>query len=196
MRPRRRTGRSVAASGTSVVTYASRVTLRIRPETPADAPAIREVLLRAFDGPAEADLVEALRRDPAFEPALSLVAEEARRVVGHILFTPVAVEGSTRPVRMLALAPMAVDRDASGRWIGSRLVREGLVIASGLGYDAVVVLGHPRYYPRFGFEPARPRGITSRYDVPDEVYRVLELRPGALDGVTGTVIYPPAFDAV
>ncbi|MBI3098214.1 MAG: N-acetyltransferase [Planctomycetes bacterium] len=96
----------------------------------------------------------------------------------------------------LALAPMAVRPGFQRRGIGSDLVRAGLDRASALGHRIVIVLGHPEYYPRFGFRPARPLGIEPPFLVRDEVFMALELFPGALDGVRGTVRYPPVFDGV
>lgn len=96
----------------------------------------------------------------------------------------------------LALAPMAVRPEFQRRGIGSALVRAGLDSARSLGHRVVIVLGHPRYYPRFGFRPARPLGIDPPFPCRDEVFMALELVPGALVGVRGTVRYPPAFDGV
>ena len=123
--------------------------MRIRPETAADLAAIREVNRLAFDGEDEARLVDALR-DGGYV-RLSLVAEEEGRVVGHILFSdlPIVTEGGT--VQALALAPMAVIPSHQRRGIGSMLVGEGLRTCAEAGHRIVVVLGHPEFYPRFGF---------------------------------------------
>ena len=91
---------------------------------------------------------------------------------------------------------MAVLPQYQEQGIGSQLVREGLKACADLGYDAVFVLGHPSYYPRFGFEPARPKGFPSEYDVPDEVFMALELKPGALEDRKGTVNYHAEFESV
>lgn len=173
--------------------------LRIRPETPADHAAVRAVNERAFERAAEADLVEALRR--AAHPHRSLVAEDEHQIVGHIFFSPVEIDPvESEPVRhglaVLGLAPMAVHPDRQRQGIGGALVREGLRACADLGGGAVVVLGHPAYYPRFGFRPAATFGLRCTYDVPDEVFMALELLPGALDGVSGTVHYHPAFSEV
>lgn len=164
--------------------------VRIRPEEPADAGAVRAVNEAAFAGSAEADIVERVRRDPG--PVLSLVAETDGRVVGHILFSPVSVTGNPE-IRWMGLGPMAVLPARQRRGIGSALVREGLQRCRDLARDAVVVLGHPEYYPRFGFVPASRFGITSEYDVPDGAFMAVELRPGALRGRSGRVIYHDAF---
>ncbi|MBS0347356.1 MAG: N-acetyltransferase [Proteobacteria bacterium] len=167
--------------------------MRIRNETPADEAAVREVNLAAFESPAEADLVEALRGHTF--PYVSLVADDKGIVAGHILFTPVHLPGHPR-ARLMALAPMAVRPEYQRSGVGSALVIEGLRQAREAGAGAVVVLGHPAYYPRFGFVPASRHGIGCSYQVPDEAYLVVELQPGHLDGLSGTVQYHAAFDAV
>ena len=130
-----------------------------------------------------------LRGLPEFVPALSLVAETEGRVVGHILLTPTRTSaGGT----VLALAPVAVDPPFQRQEIGSALVLGALAGARRLGYGVVIVVGHPDYYPRFGFSPARAKGFEAPFPVPDEAFMVLELRPGAA-GAGGTVLYSPAF---
>jgi putative acetyltransferase len=124
------------------------------------------------------------------------VAVENGQVIAHIFFSPVTVEGDGRVVAALGLAPMAVLPDYQKRGVGSELVREGLKECQRIGYKIVVVLGHPEYYPRFGFVPARDKGLRSEYLVPDEVFMVAELEAGALDGVLGLVKYHPEFGAV
>lgn len=162
--------------------------MTVRPETPADAEAVRALTAAAFGQPDEADLVDRLRETPGY---LALVAVEAGEVVGHIAFSPVTLDPPGPDVR--GLAPMAVAPGRQRKGIGSALVREGLEACRADGAAAVVVLGHPAYYPRFGFAPGPPRGITCEYDVPDEAFMVVELRPGALAGTEGVVHYGPAF---
>ena len=168
-------------------------TVTIRPERPADRQAVHRVNREAFGGETEARLVEALRASPAFIPELSLVAVRGPEIVGHILFTHVRVTESDVSQSALALAPMAVLPALQNQGIGSALVRRGLEVARRLGHHVVIVLGHPRYYPRFGFQPAGPLGIRSRFDAPPEAFMVLGLQPGALEGVRGLVEYPPEF---
>lgn len=170
--------------------------IEVRPETPADHAAIRAVNEQAFGRPNEANLVDALRASPAFIPGLSLVAVQEGRVVGHVLFSRIAVEGDGEPVEVLALAPVAVRPEWQRQGIGSRLIRAGLERASALGYCAVVLIGHPTYYPRFGFTSARAFGMECPFPAPDEVFMALPLRSGGLDGVRGTLVYPPAFREV
>ena len=167
--------------------------ITIRPETADDYAAIREVNLLAFGREVEARLVEALRQLPEFIPELSLVAVEAGRVVGHILFSPMVIETKEGAVPALTLAPLAVRPEFQNQGIGSELVRDGLERCRRLGHEIVVVVGHPEYYPRFGFSPARARGLEAPFPVPDEAFLALELVPGALDGVAGTVKFPPPF---
>lgn len=167
--------------------------MTIRPETASDRAAVRAVNEAAFETSAEADLVEALRERA--EPTFSLVAEEGGRVVGHILFSPVGLAGHPE-LGLFGLAPMAVEPSLQRRGVGSALVRAGLEACAAAGGRAVVVLGHPEYYPRFGFRPASGFGLSCRWEVPDEAFMALELEPGALAEAEGEVAYHPAFDEV
>lgn len=117
-------------------------------------------------------------------------------MVGHILFTKVAVRGASQIHDALALAPMAVVPHCQKQGVGSALVRRGLEAARELGHSVVIVVGHPDYYPRFGFVPAQPLGILAPFEAPSEAFMVLGLHPNALLGVHGTVEYPPAFEQV
>ena len=169
--------------------------LSIRSETARDRDGIRRVNELAFARPDEARLVDALR--DAASPFLSLVAEDDGEIVGHICFTPVAVEredGGTATI--LGLAPMAVLPERQNQGIGSKLVHAGLDACRNAGYGAVVVLGHPDYYPSFAFEPAARRGLKSEYYVPEPVFMVAELVPGAMDELRGLARYHEAFSAV
>jgi putative acetyltransferase len=145
----------------------------------------------AFARRDEADLVDRLRA--AATPYLGLVAEAAGGVIGHIAFSPVTLEPPHPNRRVLGLAPMAVRPNWQRRGVGSALVRAGLAACSAAGVDAVVVLGHPDYYPRFGFEPASRVGLRCVYEVPDEALMALALTPGALPEAGGVVHYHPAF---
>ena len=170
--------------------------LTIRPERPADHEQVFRVNELAFGQPAEARLVEALRRSPAFIPDLSLIAIEDGPVVGHILFSRVALRSETRVQKALALAPMSVVPARQRAGIGSSLVTRGLADARRLGHSIVIVVGHPEYYPRFGFMPGQPLGIRPPFEVSPGAFMVLELRPNALAGVRGEVQYPPEFGEV
>ena len=170
--------------------------ITIRPETAEDYAAIAEVNRLAFGQEEEAALIEALRRSPGFIPELSLVAVDGDRVVGHILFSPMVIETQDGATPALALAPMAVRPELQNQGIGSELVRDGLEECRRLGHRIVVVVGHPAYYPRFGFSPARARGLEAPFPVPDEAFLALELVRGALDGIAGVVKFPPPFEEV
>ena len=166
----------------------------IRLERPDDSSQIRRVNELAFGQPAEADIVDNLRRVCA--ESLSLVAEEDdTTIVGHILFTPVVVEGGLLPG--MGLGPMAVLPDRQRQGIGSQLVRRGLEILRERGCPFVVVVGHPEYYPRFGFEPASKHRLVSQWKgVPDAAFMVLALDVHALAGVFGVARYRQEFDEV
>ncbi len=166
----------------------------IRPESAEDHAAIRRVVELAFGQPGEADLVEALRKHA--HPHISLVAVSDGEVVGHILFSPVLIESEGDAFAAMGLAPLAVLPDYQNKGIGSELVWAGLKACELLGHGVVVVLGHAHYYPRFGFVPASRLGIRSEYDVPDDVFMVAELTPGALRGRKGLVKYHPEFSKV
>ena len=168
--------------------------LVIRPETPEDSAAIRSANEEAFEDSTEADLVEKLRSRQAY--TLSLVATDGDKVIGHILFSPVTIESRDNSFGALGLGPMAVLPSHQRKGVGSQLIYAGLQECKRLGHEIVAVLGHPDYYPRFGFVPASRYGIQCEYDVPDEAFMILELRPGALSGRSGVVKYQPEFNEV
>ena len=164
------------------------VGVSVRVETQADFAAVRAVNREAFGQADEADLVERLREDG--EVVASLVAEVDNAVVGHILFSRLPIVASAREIAGAALAPVAVLPRFQRLGVGSALVRAGLRRCAESGSEAVVVLGHPAYYPRFGFSTA----LAERLDAPfsGAAFMALELVPGALaDG--GVVRYAAAF---
>lgn len=161
--------------------------MKVRPEWPNDGAAIRLVHERAFARPQEADLVDAVRVLDGFEPRLSLVAEDDGRIVGHVLFTELAVGGTPA----LVLAPLAVDPAHQGRGVGGELVRDGLDVARQLGFPTVLVLGDTAYYVLFGFEPAAPHGIRSPYDDVGDSFMVLAL--GSAPVPSGWAAFPAPF---
>jgi putative acetyltransferase len=163
----------------------------VRPEQPEDHAAVRSVNELAFGRPAEADLVDALRVQA--DRCLSLVAEVDGEIVGHFFLSPVEIISPEATVDATGLGPMAVRPDHQNRGIGSALVRAGLAAVAERGETIAVVLGHPEFYPRFGFVPGASKGIGCEYPVPDEVFMVAELTDGALDGRKGVARYHRAF---
>lgn len=162
----------------------------IRAEAKRDWAAVHAVNVSAFERPAEANLVDALRDQ--VRPLISLVAEDNGAIVGYILFSPVSLSGHPA-LRIMALGPLAVAAEHQRKGIGSALVRAGLEHCRQSRFGAVVVLGHPTYYPRFGFSSSARFGMGCEFDVPEEVFMVTELETGFLNGVCGTVHYHPAF---
>lgn len=171
--------------------------IRARAERPSDFAEVHAVNAAAFGQENEAVLVDALRQSPDWVAGLSLVAQAGGALIGHILFSRCVIESpGSGAITSLALAPLAVQPGWQRRGVGSALVRAGLAAAAAQGFGHVIVLGHPEYYPRFGFAPASRFGIYPPFEVPDEAFMALALRSGALDGVHGVVRYPPAFDDV
>ena len=172
-------------------------TMNIRLEQASDIEKISVVNADAFTTDVEANLVNTLRDSGC--PLVSMVAEEGDQIVGHILFTPVELsdDGSdAQELKLMGLAPMAVSSDCQKKGVGSQLVKAGLEHCNTLGVDAVVVLGHPDYYPRFGFAPSVEFGVKTELEVPEDVFMVLELRKGCLDGKSGTIKFHEAFAGV
>ncbi len=172
--------------------------ITIRGETAEDIAAIRRVNELAFGHSAfghsgEADLVDNLRA--AACPHISLVAVMDGQVVGHIFFSPVTLEEGGFNLAIFGLAPMAVLPDYQRQGIGSQLVKAGLQECQKAGCDVVVVVGHPEYYPRFGFIPGIRKGLRCEYPVPDDVFMMAELTPNALLA-RGLVKYRPEFGSV
>jgi len=165
--------------------------LTVRPEAPEDADSIRYVNEQAFGQKEETEIVDKLRKRAAL--TVSLVAVRKNEIVGHIAFSPAAIESESLSFEAVVLAPMAVLPAYQKQGIGGRLVRAGLEECRSLGCEVVVVLGHPAYYPRFGFVPSRPKGITCEFEVPEEAFMVLELQEVALTGRSGMVKFQPEF---
>lgn len=165
----------------------------IRVERPGDEAAIRHVNEQAFGAPGEARLVDRLRA--SHKVVVSLVAVRGGEVIGHILFSPVTVAHAPASLRAVGLAPMGVLPECQHQGIGSRLVHEGLAACQAAGCDAVVVLGHVGFYPRFGFAKAGDAGLENEYGATD-AFMVRELREGALARVGGLVTYAPEFRAL
>jgi putative acetyltransferase len=161
----------------------------VREEIPEDYEAIRNLNRLAFGGNEEAELVDRLRSTGFV--VVSLVVIEDGEIVGHILFSELPIETDRGIIDAVSLAPMAVHPKWQRQSVGSALVRQGLEICRELGKTIVVVLGHPRYYSRFGFSAQRAKNLQGPFS--GEAWMALELRSGALDNVKATVRYPEAF---
>ncbi len=157
-----------------------------------DFPAIAEINREAFGRENEARLVEKLRTSG--KPILSLVAKEGTQVLGHIMLSPVTLEGST--LKGIGVGPLAVRKERRRRGIGTLLMKAGLSACRDEGYMFAVVVGDPKYYSHFGFEKASDMGLKCDFAVPDECFMARALQPGALYGISGTVHYLPEFNEV
>jgi len=167
----------------------SKSPLLVREERLGDRERVRIVNEDAFGRPDEADLIDRLRAEGAV--LLSLVAEVDGHIIGHVLFSRMAVETAQGSLAAVSLAPMAVLPDHQGRGVGSQLVRRGLAELRDRGDRVVIVLGDKEYYSRFGFSPEKARYLASPF--PPEAFLALELADGALAGIHGAVRYPAAF---
>lgn len=164
--------------------------IEIRRELAADIPAVRDLNQRAFEEDQEANIVDALRSNRA--AWLSLVATLDERVIGHIMYSPLEVGQLTGA----GLGPMAVLPEHQRQGVGSRLVEAGHRHLKEAGCPFIIVVGHADYYPRFGFRPARPLGITCAWEVPDNVFLLLALDPGKMQAVSGLAKYRHEFSTV
>ena len=165
--------------------------MQIREENTEDWAAVRELIGAAFGQVQEADLVEKLRQN--CKERLSLVAVSGSRVVGQILFTPVMISGAKGSLQGMGLAPVAVAPECQRQGVGSLLIKNGIARLADTGCPFIVVLGHPEYYPRFGFEPTKLHGIRSEWEVPEEAFMIMVLNPFAMKDVEGVAKYHPEF---
>nr|NQU90666.1 N-acetyltransferase [Bacteroidota bacterium] len=168
--------------------------IRIKSETKQDYRSITLINDDAFGQKTEGILINSLRMLEGYNPQLSLIAFADQTPVGHILFFPVKIQTATASYECLSLAPIAVISEFQKEGIGGRLIKHGLKKAGELGYDSVFVLGHPGYYPRFGFEKANTWGIGCPWEVPDEAWMAIELIAGSLKGKQGMVVFPTEYD--
>ena len=162
----------------------------IRPDTTADYSVIDAVNAAAFAATGPDPLVGTVRAQA--DPVVSLVAEHQAQLIGHVLFSPVTLSGSPC-LPVMALGPVGVLPEYQRRGVGSALIEAGVAECQRLGMVALFVLGHPTYYPRFGFVPSVTFGIDCQFNVPSEVFMAKELRAVALAGRAGRVTYHPAF---
>lgn len=166
----------------------------IRSESSSDYVGISRVNDEAFGQPNEGKLVADLRKNPKFVSDLSLVAEKDGQIVGHILLFPISISTPSGSVDSLSLAPVAVLPPYQKQGIGGTLIRAGLDEAEQLGYTSVIVVGHPEYYPMFGFKPASQWNIRCPYDAPDEAFMAIELVENSLDIGGGMAEFPSEYD--
>mgnify|MGYP002410537600 CR=1 FL=1 len=175
-----------------------RMDIIIRQETEKDCRLSEKVVEKAFENEEHSDhreqfLVAKLRKSDVFIPELSLIAEINKKIVGHSLMTKLIIKDGEKEYESLALAPVSVLPEYQNKGIGTGLIEESLKLAEEMGFKSVIVLGHDRYYPRFGFKPANTWGIKAPFDVPDESFMALELEKGSLDNIKGTVAYCKEF---
>lgn len=165
-------------------------TLVVRDERADDLQAIRDLHVQAFGQDQEARIVDALRSNGAV--LSSLVAAEGDRILGHILYSPATIGA----LAGAALGPMAVLPACQRQGVGARLIAEGTRRLKAAGCPFVIVVGHPDYYPRFGFTPPGSRGITCEWDVPADVFMVQVLDDARMQGVSGLAKYREEFSSV
>jgi putative acetyltransferase len=164
--------------------------MKIQYATDADLEDVLRVEREAFGYVKEANLVNDLLGDPSAQPLYSLLAYEGDKAVGHILFTAATIDGFTGDVSVSLLAPLAVIPEFQKQGVGGQLIKRGLELLADAGVDLVFVLGHPEYYPRYGFKPAGVLGLDAPYPIPEEhagAWMVQALRPGVIGSVSGTV---------
>ena len=172
--------------------------IRIRQENSSDHPMVAEVIKSAYEDVGysnhrEQFMVERLRNSAAFIPQLSLVAQVNHEIIGHILLTKIAIHNHGKSTTSLALAPLSVTPKFQGKGVGSKLVAEAHRLAKELGYQSVTVLGHPKYYPRFGYEPMKRYGLELPFDVREENCMVVCLSENEWSGMAGKIEYPSEF---
>ncbi|CAM2915393.1 N-acetyltransferase [Chryseobacterium flavum] len=173
--------------------------MKIRQEKEEDYKQVFFLIKDAFKNIEHSDhqehfLVEKLRRSDAFIPELSLVAEnENGEIAGHILFTRITIENGPESYVSLALAPVSVKPEFQNRGVGAKLIQEGHTIAENLGYSSVILIGHEKYYPRFGYEKTSNFGISFPFEIPEENGMAIELVKDGLKNIKGVVKYPQEF---
>ena len=177
-------------TSTSAVPTGASNGLEIRTEQPADIAAIRELNQKAFEGDAEAAIVDLVR--VRAKPIISLVAEDDGEIVGHIMFSPVTLDHRVEPL-IMGLAPMAVVPHRQRHGIGSALAEAGIQECRRLGAVGVVVVGHPKFYPRFGFVAASTFGLTCEFEVPDDVFMAVEFVDRAMSATGAKIRYHLVF---
>jgi predicted N-acetyltransferase YhbS len=170
--------------------------ITIEAETEEDYEQIARLHTIAFNGDGEAKLVKKLRSTPTYIRELSLVAKYRNAIIGHVLFYPIKIKACRKECDSLALAPISVIPRYQNRKVGSRLIKEGLEKAKRLGFKSAIVVGHPEYYPRFGFEKASKYGISTSLEVPDNALFAIELEKDGLKDCSGTIEYPNEYNEI
>lgn len=166
--------------------------MNIRSEKPEDYPEIYDLVKTAFQtanvtNGKEQDLVNELRAADTYVPELALVAEENGKLIGHIMLSETHINDGSKSHTALYIAPLSVALEHRSKGIGSALIEASFKRAKALGYTAVVLVGDPAYYHRFGFKSSIDYGITSTHEIPAEYVMACELTPHALNGITGTM---------
>jgi putative acetyltransferase len=164
--------------------------VKIRQESAADSAEVLEVVRLAFGRSVESQLVEKFRQNTNYVPELSLVAEYDGHVIGHILFFPIEVKVDGKVLQTLVLAPLSVHPSYQRRSVGGELVKAGLAIVKRRGYPSVLVVGHPNYYPRFGFRRASEWGFQMKEADPPEAFMAIEFIEGGLKRCRESFYFP------
>ncbi len=173
--------------------------MNIRQEEKKDYKEVFKLIENAFKGEKFTDhkeqfLVERLRKSESFIPELSLVAEIDEQIVGYILLTKIKIiDNNSKVTSSLALAPVGVLKNFQGMGIGAGLIKKAHEVAKKLNYGSIILLGHEKYYPKFGYKMMKNYGIKLPFDVPDKNCMLIELTDNALENVQGMVEYPNEF---
>ncbi|WP_163103018.1 GNAT family N-acetyltransferase [Peribacillus alkalitolerans] len=169
--------------------------MNIRTETPNDYKEVFHLNYLAFENREdESKLIERIRESEDFIPELTLVAEDHGEIVGHIMFSNAKIINGHEETEVIALGPVAVSPDCQKKGIGGLLIKEGLRRSKEMGFRLVFLIGHPTYYPRFGFKPAGHFGFQlKQFQVPEDVFMVYELLDGELERVSGELRYSNTF---
>ncbi|CAM4479164.1 GNAT family N-acetyltransferase [Paenibacillus tarimensis] len=169
--------------------------MNIRTETVEDYDEVYKLNYEAFGNREdESELIERIRKSKAFVSDLSIVAEAGEQIIGHMLMSRALVEDHDNQYDVIVLAPIAVRPQYQRQGIGRMLIEEGIRRCRALGYGIILLIGHPTYYPKLGFQPARKFGLElKQFVVPDEVFMVYEVEDGELNEIKGELKYPEAF---
>lgn len=170
----------------------------IRKEVEKDFKEVKEMIRKSFESAEHTDnnehnLAKNLRKSDNFIKELSLVAEKDGKIIGHIMSTRLDIVSDNKSYVSLSIAPLSVHPDFQKMGVGSLLIKETFRVAKELGYESIFVLGSEKYYPKFGFEKSTNFGISAPFDVPSENFMAIELTKGALENVSGNIVYAKEF---